>query len=295
MTAALAQSPPAGAATGYVVGKHLLDRLAPAGPDRPRGAAGQHGRAGVMTGRATYGFERVFIRLRTGLRRTAGRRGGMVRDMEMTQNTNRRENPMSSRSTVSTEPHKSGSAIFIALVPWVIFTVLVQHTSLKLGSVVALVAAAVIAVPGVRSGQPKILELGAVAIFIGFTIAAFAVDHHTATELARYARGIAAAGLAAIAFTSLLFVPFTEQYAREQVPEEFWSTDRFKAVNRHLTILWGVVFAAMVPFHILAGALDRRGTNILFNWLVPILLVLWAAKQSTAAGEGQDATAHRLA
>ncbi len=40
----------------------------------------------------------------------------------------------------------------------------------------------------------------------------------------------------------------------------------------------------MVPFHIIAGALDRRGTNILFNWVVPILLVVWAAKQSTGAG-----------
>ena len=215
--------------------------------------------------------------------------------MDMTQNTNRRENPMSSTSKASTEPHKGGSAIFIALVPWVIFTVLVQHSSLILGSVVALVASAVIAVPGVRAGRPKILELGAVATFICFTIAALVVDHHTATVLARYARGIAAAGLAVIAFTSLMFVPFTEQYAREQVPEQLWSTDRFKAINRRLTTLWGLVFAAMVPFHILAGALDRRGTNILFNWVVPILLVLWAAKQSTAAGEGQDATAHRLA
>jgi hypothetical protein len=247
-----------------------------------------------MTGAATYGVAQEWRKLRTRIRTTRGGRGEILCAMEMTQNTNRRENPMSSPSTATTEPHKSGSAIFIALVPWVIFTVLVQHTSLKLGSLVALVAAVVIAIPGVRAGRPKILELGAVATFIGFAIAAFAVDHHTATELARYARGIAAAGLAVIAFTSLLFVPFTEQYAREQVPEEFWGTERFKAVNRHLTALWGLVFAAMVPFHIIAGALDRRGTNILFNWVVPILLVVWAAKQSTAAGDTPPA-AHRLA
>ncbi len=243
---------------------------------------------------ATYRWAGAARTLRTAIRRTPGGCGEIVCDMDMTQNTNRRENPMSSPSNVSSEPHKGGSAIFIALVPWVIFTVLVQHTSLKLGSLVALVAAVVIAIPGVRAGRPKILELGAVATFIGFAIAAFVVDHHTATELARYARGIAAAGLAVIAFTSLLFVPFTEQYAREQVPEEFWGTERFKAVNRHLTALWGLVFAAMVPFHIIAGALDRPGTNILFNWVVPILLVVWAAKQSTGAGD-TPAAAHRLA
>jgi len=40
-----------------------------------------------------------------------------------------------------------------------------------------------------------------------------------------------AAGLALIAFTSLLFVPFTEQYARESVPQQFWhSLERLRAI-----------------------------------------------------------------
>jgi NADH:ubiquinone oxidoreductase subunit 6 (subunit J) len=135
-----------------------------------------------------------------------------------------------------------------------------------------------------------VLELGAIVTFIAFAIAAFAVDHHTATDLARYARGIAAAGLAAIAFASLLFTPFTEQYAREQVPEQFWGSAQFKAINRRLSAMWGLIFAAMVPFHILAGALDRPGTNILLNWVVPIMLVLWGVKQSSGAGDDAPAT-----
>jgi hypothetical protein len=213
--------------------------------------------------------------------------------MELTQHTHLREDPMSSPSTATAttttpESHSSGSGIFIALVPWLIFTVLVQHTSLKLGSLVALVVAAAIALPGVRAGRPKMLELGAVVTFIAFAIAAFAVDHHTATDLARYARAIAAAGLAVIAFVSLLFVP-TEQYAREQVPEQFWGSQEFKSVNRRLTAMWGLIFAAMVPFHILAGALDRPGTNVLFNWVVSILLVMWGVKQSTGAGDDAPA------
>jgi hypothetical protein len=213
--------------------------------------------------------------------------------MEMTPNTNQRENTMPSPSTVSAESHKSGSGIFVALVPWLIFTVLVQHASLKLGSLVALVVAVVIAIPGLRAGRPKALELGAVATFIAFAAAAFVVDHHAATELARYARGIAAAGLAVIAFTSLLFVPFTEQYAREQVPEQLWNSSTFKQVNRRLSAMWGLIFAAMVPFHILAGALDRTGTNVLLNWVVPVALVMWGVKQST--GAGGDAPAAHLA
>jgi hypothetical protein len=120
--------------------------------------------------------------------------------MELMQTTNERENAMSSPSTTTataaTESHSSGSGLFIALVPWVIFTILAQHTSLKLASIVALVGAVGVALPGLRAGRPKVLELGAIVTFIAFAIAAFAVDHHTATDLARYARGIAAAGLA---------------------------------------------------------------------------------------------------
>lgn len=216
--------------------------------------------------------------------------------MELMSHTNQRENTMSSSTTSPTahaESHTGGAGIFIALVPWVIFTILAQHVSLKLGAGVALVAAVVIAVPGLRAGRPKVLELGAVVIFAAFLVVAFVADHHTGTDVARYARGIAAAGLALIAFASLLFVPFTEQYARERVDERYWSSPQFKSTNRRLTVLWGAVFAAMVPFHILAGALDRPGTNILFNWVVPVALVVWAVKQSSAAGD--DSTAHELA
>ena len=114
---------------------------------------------------------------------------------------------------------------------------------------------------------------------------AFAVDPATGDTLARYARGIAAALLSLIAFASLLFVPFTEQYARESVPEQFWSSPRFKAVNRRLTTMWACVFAAMVPLHVIAGALDTQRANLIFNWALPIALVLWAVKRTDAAGD----------
>jgi hypothetical protein len=42
------------------------------------------------------------------------------------------------------------------------------------------------------------------------------------------------------------------------------------------------VFTAMVPFHVLAGVIDKRPTNILFNWVVPIGLIVWGAQRSDA-------------
>ncbi len=60
--------------------------------------------------------------------------------------------------------------------------------------------------------------------FAIFTGIAFGADASTSGWVAEYARGLAAAGLSLIAFASLLFTPFTEQYAREQVDERFWNS-----------------------------------------------------------------------
>ena len=193
-------------------------------------------------------------------------------------------------STQSGESGGTGNGIFIALIPWIIFTVLAAHSTMQLGSVVALAAAVVIAIPGIRSGHPKSLEVGAVITFIGFVVVAFVADAATAHWVSRYARGIAALILAAIAFGSLLFVPFTEQYAREQVPEQYWGSPRFKEINRKLTALWGCLFIAMVPFHIIAGAINTKPAMIVCNWVIPIGLVLWGIKR-TSAISGGDATA----
>ena len=191
---------------------------------------------------------------------------------------------MSSNSSESAESSGGGKGIFIALIPWIVFTVLASHSSLELGSLVALAAAIVIAVPGVRAGRPKLIELGAIVTFIGFVAVAFLADGATAHWLARYARGIAALILSLISFASLFFTPFTEQYARERVPERYWGSPKFKEVNCKLTTLWACIFAAMVPFHAIAGALDTRAGNIVLNWAIPLGLVVWGIKRSAAAG-----------
>jgi hypothetical protein len=198
---------------------------------------------------------------------------------------------MSSTKSEGAEPSAGGKGIFIALIPWIIFTVLAAHATLKIGSVVALVAAVVIAIPGIRSGHPKSLEVGAIITFIGFVVVAFVADSATAHWVARYARGIAALILAAIAFGSLLFVPFTEQYAREQVPEQYWGSPQFKAINRKLTALWGFVFIAMVPFHIIAGAINTRPAIIICNWAIPLALVFWGIKRTSAISGDDTETA----
>jgi hypothetical protein len=182
-----------------------------------------------------------------------------------------------------------GSGIYLAFIPWILFTLIAQHSTLKLAAVGALLASALIAARSIRAGGAKLLELGAVLAFIGFTVAALVADPATAAFVDRYARAIAAAILSMIAFGSLLVVPFTEQYARESVPRALWSSPQFKRINRQLTTMWATVFAAMVPAHVIAGALDTHCANLIFNWAIPIGLVIWAAKRTARVSDSAQA------
>ncbi len=183
------------------------------------------------------------------------------------------------------EKTRRGFGIYVAFLPWVLFTLITQHDTLRAAAVAALAAALAIAAPSLAAGRPKLLELGAVLAFAGFTVVAFTADPATSAWVARYARAIAASVLALISFSSLLVTPFTEQYARESVPRQLWGSARFKAINRRLTLMWAWVFVAMIPSHLIAGAIDTRRANTIFNWVVPVVLVVWAAKRTAAVSD----------
>jgi uncharacterized membrane protein len=194
-----------------------------------------------------------------------------------------------SSSAQATTP-KSAGGIFVGLIPWILFTLIAEHGTLKLASIAALVIAVGVCVYSARGGgKPKMIEVAAVGTFIVFTVIAFIADPSVTHWLTRYARAVAAAVLALLVFGSLLFVPFTEEYARESVPREYWGAPQFKKVNRRLTAMWGGIFTVMTASHIVAGAVNEHKTNIIFNWVIPILLVLWGTKQSGVAKDAPSA------
>ena len=59
--------------------------------------------------------------------------------------------------------------------------------------------------------------------------------------------------------------------------------------------MWGCIFAAMVPFHVIAGTLDTKLGNIIFNWAIPLALVVWGIKRSSGSGESRASTVQRAA
>jgi hypothetical protein len=186
------------------------------------------------------------------------------------------------RPTSAETPKPLGAGILIGLAPWVLFTIIAEHSTLKGAAIGSLVIAIGVCFYSARGGgRPKMIELAGVGVFIAFTIIAFTADPSVTAWLTRYARAVAAGTLALLVFASLLFVPFTEQYARERVPREHWNSPAFKEANRRITVLWGLIFTVMTGSHIIAGEADHRGTNIIFNWVIPIALVLWGIKRSS--------------
>ncbi len=81
-------------------------------------------------------------------------------------------------------------------------------------------------------------------------------------------------------------MPFTEQYARESVPEQYWSSPRFKNVNRQLTLVWAVrVHALRARATSSPAYVNTQRSNTIFNWVIPIFLVVLAIKRTAAVSE----------
>jgi len=92
--------------------------------------------------------------------------------------------------------------------------------------------------------KPKLLEIGTAMLFGALAL-------HTL--LARPAwsimgvRLVVDAGLLLIVLVSLAIrKPFTLQYAREQVPQELWTSREFLRTNDVISAVWALAFAAMV-------------------------------------------------
>jgi hypothetical protein len=48
----------------------------------------------------------------------------------------------------------------------------------------------------------------------------------------------------------------------------------------------------MVPCHIIAGSMDTTRSNLIFNWVIPVALVMWAIKRSTVPAEAAATPTH---
>ena len=188
----------------------------------------------------------------------------------------------------------STKQILLGFVPWVAFSLIstrIGPGAVGMAALLAFVLAACLVGRSVaRGGTPKLIELTAVATFAVIGVWAL-LDPASDDVLAFYGRGLAALVLAAVLALSLLTRPFTEQYAREGVPEQYWDSPRFHSVNRRISAAWAGAVAVMGVGHLLSGVLAAnaaeytgyltgRPADLLLNWLIPGALIALAVRYS---------------
>jgi intracellular septation protein A len=169
---------------------------------------------------------------------------------------------------------------FVGFVPWIIFWVVASPSTWEYATLGALIAAVILAVPDARQRRLKLLDVATIAFFAVFSLLAVFLDAGDLQWFEDYSQAISSGMLALLVLGSLAFVPFTEQYARESAPREVWDTPLFKQVNRTLTAVWGLVFAACAVLGVIAQNVDS-GQDWL-NWIIPIVLIVGAFKFTAA-------------
>ena len=133
-------------------------------------------------------------------------------------------------------------SIVIGLAPFLVFFVLMRLATPLTGLIGGAVTSALLCVRmWWRAESIKILEVGSMILFGLLTVYTVLAAPRWTVATVRLAVD---AGLLAIALVSLAIDrPFTLQYARERVPEQYWHLPVFLTTNRIITAVWAATFA----------------------------------------------------
>lgn len=181
--------------------------------------------------------------------------------------------------------------VLTGFIPWVVFSLVATRAGAGGVTTAALlaflVAVGFLVVSVVHGRSLKVLEVTAAVVFAVYG-GAGALYPAADAFLAQYGRSLATFILAAVIFALLPVMAFTEQYARESVPQRYWHSPVFRSVNRRISAAWGGVIAVMAVGHALAAWITEPGTtlpsrpvDLLFNWGIPALLSWWAVRYTT--------------
>ena len=139
-------------------------------------------------------------------------------------------------------------SILLSLSPFAVFFVLMRLRSPIAGLIGALVASLLLCAFMRRRGEAvKILEVGSLVLFGLLTAYTWLGAPIWTVATVRLAVD---AGLLAIVLVSLAIgQPFTLQYARERVPEQFWALPVFFTTNVVITAIWAGAFSGTAGSH----------------------------------------------
>ena len=146
-------------------------------------------------------------------------------------------------------------SLLLGLAPFAGFFAVMRLFSPMAGLVAALAISALLCIWMHRRGKSiKILEIGSLLLFASLVLYTWvALPEWTVATVRLAVDG----GLLAIVLVSLAIgTPFTMQYAREQVPRQYWDSPHFLAANRLISAAWAGAFAVLVAADVAAEYLS---------------------------------------
>ena len=181
------------------------------------------------------------------------------------------------RETAAGSHHTSALSSFVGFVPWVAFWILNGFGELRIACALALALVVLLNVPSIVQRRLKTFDLASLAFFaVGFAAALGNVAVFDA-----HANLFGNVVLAGVAWATLLARnPFTEQYAREEVPPEVARSAAFRHINVVLTAAWGAAFTLSACLSVMAIAWpsDAIWTKDVFANLATLAAVIVTLK-----------------
>lgn len=168
--------------------------------------------------------------------------------------------------------------IFVGFAPWIVFTVISSPSTWEWAAVTALVVTLVLAGPDWwRTRELNPLDVVSVLFFGVLSLISFVLERGELMWVEDRAQLLSSTALALVALGTLAARrPFTEYYARRSVPQEYWSSPLFRRVNMVITAVWAGVFLAQALCDVVV--VYAPGTSTVFNWVVPVLLLVAAVR-----------------
>jgi hypothetical protein len=169
--------------------------------------------------------------------------------------------------------------------PWLVFLLAARVTSLYGAVAAGAVAAVVVLIRAIGRKRVHMLDMASTVYFVALGAILIVVHPGHLDYWARYAQAGSHIALTVLVFGSILVGrPFTESYARQTTPKSVWRTDRFHALNRQISAVWGLAFLVGTVSLIAAGSVDSR--QVLLRIIVPFGALYFAYIYTQKQTEG---------
>jgi hypothetical protein len=163
---------------------------------------------------------------------------------------------------------------FVGFVPWIIYWVVADGPSTWMyGAICAVIATLILGVSAGFGGL-RLLDIVTVVFFTGVTIAGVIIGAQDRDWMDSHATALSSGVLAVMALGSLVFEPFTAQYAPESAPRQDWEKVAFRRTNQVLTLMWALVFALIAVLGYVAVASPST-----VHWtkaVIPVVVIVGA-------------------